>query len=447
MKHPLKQFRTLLLSALFLSLNVSGTFAYAQVLTPEDVVIHVLENNFSIRIVRLNEEVLRNNVSLGNAGFLPTVDLTAGTNNSMVNVRQEYLDGQKNERDKAKSGAVNAGASMQWTLFDGLRMFNSYAMLNKELESGELRTRLQVENAIADALHAYYNIVQLKQKKLVLRKAVKLGTERVDIAEDMLILGAGSRLSLLQAEVDLNTDRSQLLDLENNVANAGITLNRLMGRGAADPIVISDTIVPGPILDYQILKSNMERMNPTLLMSQTDLEIARHNLDDISKQRFPVLNFNLGYNFNNQTSESGFLKTSQTAGLNYGFTAYMPLFDGFNLNRRRQNARIGVEQADVSRQDYLNALEAELLSTYTTYSNRMSMVIFERENLSTAAINFDIAGERFKLGEMSGIEYREAQKNFLLANERLINAQYEVRLLEIRLNQLSGSLLADDQEY
>lgn len=431
-----------LLAVVYLLLGFSTAESHAQMLTPDDVIRQVLEHNFSIRIVRLDEDMLRNNVTLGNAGFLPRVDATAGTNNSVVNTRQEYLSGEKNERDNAKSGSLNAGAGMQWTLFDGLRMFNSYATLQKELEAGELRTRLQVENTVAGALEAYYNTIQLKQKKVVLEKAVKLGEERQGIAQDMLMLGAGSRLSLLQAEVDLNTDKSQLLELGNMITNSGIALNRYMGKDPAAAVSVKDSILTGPVLDYETLKSQMERTNPTLLLSQTDLELAERNLDNITGQRLPVLNFNLGYSFNDQTSESGFLKASRSSGVNYGFTASVPLFDGFNLNRRRQNARIGVEQAGVVYQNYQNNLEAELLSTYSTYTNRLSMVIFEKENSSTAEINFEIAGERFRLGEMSGIEYREAQKNFLLANERLINAQFEVRLLEIKLQQLTGSLLA-----
>lgn len=431
-----------LLAVIYLLLGFSTAVSHAQMLTPDDVVRQVLEHNFSIRIVRLDEDMLRNNVTLGNAGFLPRLDATAGTNNSVVNTRQEYLSGEKNERDNAKSGSLNAGAGMQWTLFDGLRMFNSYATLQKELEAGELRTRLEVENTVAGALEAYYNAVQLKQKKVVLEKAVKLGEERQGIAQDMLMLGAGSRLSLLQAEVDLNTDKSQLLELGNRITSAGITLNRFMGKDAAAPIEVKDSILPGTVLDYQTLKTQMERTNPTLLLSQTDLELAERNLDNITGQRLPVLNFNLGYTFNDQNSESGFLKASRSSGVNYGFTASLPLFDGFNLNRRRQNAKIGIQQADVVYQNYQHALDAELLSTYSTYTNRLSMVILEKENSSTAEINFEIAGERFRLGEMSGIEYREAQKNFLLANERLINAQFEVRLLEIKLHQLTGSLLA-----
>lgn len=416
---------------------------FAQMLTEADVVALVLENNYSIRITQLDEKVLNNNVTPGNAGFLPQVNATAGTNNSVTNARQEYLSGQVNERDNAKSGSVNAGASLNWTLFDGLRMFTSYDMLKQELKAGELRTRLQIEATLSDALMVYYNIVQLKQKKAVFEKAVKLGQERVGIANDMLMLGAGSRLDLLQAEVDLNTDNSELINFQDRITEASITLNQLMARDAATQFTVEDTFKVASVIDYATLKSKMEQNNPALLLSQSDLEQAQLNLKEIKGRRAPVFGVNMGYNFNDQNSESGFLKTSRTSGFNYGISANVNIFDGFNLNRQQQNARIGIEQAELEYKAYLEQLQAELLSAYTAYTNKLKMVAFEKQNLETALVNFEIAGERYRLGELSGFEFREAQKNQLLANDRLINSLYEVRLLEITLMQLSGSVLPE----
>jgi outer membrane protein TolC len=421
--------------------SVAPSVVSAQLLTEADVVALVLENNYSIRVTRLDEKVLENNITPGNAGFLPQLDVTAGTNNSITNARQEYLSGQVNERDNAKSGSVNAGASLNWTLFDGMRMFTSYDMLKQELKAGELRTRLQIESTLSNALMVYYNIVQLKQKKAVFEKAVKLGQERVGIANDMLMLGAGSRLDLLQAEVDLNTDNSELINFQDRITEASIALNQLMARDATTQFAVEDTFKVASVIDYATLKSKMEQNNPSLLIGQSDLELAQINLNQIKGRRAPVLGLNMGYNFNDQNSESGFLKTSRTSGFNYGISANVNLFDGFNLNRQQQNARIGIEQAQLEYDGYLEQLQAELLSAYTTYTNKLRMVAFEKQNLETANINFDIAGERYRLGELSGFEFREAQKNQLLANDRLINSLYEVRLLEITLMQLSGSVL------
>ena len=415
--------------------------AYPQLLTADQAVTLALENNYSIRISKLDETVLQNNLSRGNAGFLPTVDLSAGQSNSITNTEQEYLSGATNNRDNAKANALTAGASVNWTFFNGLRMFNTYDQLKHQLKSGELNTKIRIESTIAEVLSGYYNIIQLKQKTSVLEKAVKLGEERVEIANEMLMLGAGSRLGLLQAEVDLNTDKSLLLNLKEQITEASISLNVLMARDAATVFTVEDTIVLLPQLAFSLMKAKMEQSNPELRMSELNVQLAMLNLRDIKGRRSPVLGLNLGYNYNDQSSESGFLKSSRSTGFNYGISANLNVFDGFNLSRQQQNARVGIESAELQHQSYLEQLSAELLSAYAAYTSKLQMVLFEKQNLQTALINFEIAGERFGLGELSGFEFREAQKNQLSANERLINAIFEVRLLEISLKQLSGSLL------
>jgi outer membrane protein TolC len=415
----------------------------AQVLTAGEAVNIAVENNFNIRIARLGEEEMKNNLTYGNAGFLPSIDLSAAQNNSITNSRQEYLSGQINERDNAKSNSFSSNLGLDWTVFDGLRMFNNYKLLGNQLRAGELRTRMQVENAISSVLINYYNIVQLHQKVVVFEKAVSLGEERTGIAREMLLIGSGSRLDLLQAEVDLNTDKSQLLDLQQRIAEASIALNQLLARDAGIEFAVEDTFRLMPGFDYSNLLQKTEAENSGLLLNNLEIEMAMNNLDIIKGSRLPVVGVNAGYNFNVQASESGFVKSGRTSGLNYGITASMSLFNGFNLKRQQQNARIGIEMAQLHLDAYQSEIRAMLLSTYTAYTSRLKMVSFEKLNLETSNINFEIAGERFRLGELSGLEYREAQKNLLLANERLINAQFEVRLLEINLLQLSGSILPE----
>lgn len=443
MKKPKYKFiiSVFIASVVLLSTGTVPFSAGAQVFTASDAVRTALENNYNIQIARLGEKELRNNVSPGNAGFLPGVSLNAGQSNSITNSRQEYLSGQINERENAKSNSFTTSVNMNWTIFDGFRMFNNYSMLSDQLKAGEYSTRLEIENTISEVLKNYYNIVQLNQKVKVFEKAVSLGEERTGIAGEMFIIGSGSRLDLLQAEVDLNTDKSQLLDLQERISEASIVLNQLLARDAGITFAVEDTFSLMPGFDYEQLLKKTEAGNVSLLMSNLDIEMAMNQLKEIRGSRLPGIGVNLGYNFNVQASESGFVKSGRTSGLNYGITASMSLFDGFNLNRQEKNAKIRIEAAELQLESYRSELRAALLSTYTAYSYRLKMVEFEKLNLQTANINFDIAGERYRLGELSGIEYREAQKNLLLANERLINAQFEVRLLEITLLQISGSIL------
>lgn len=417
--------------------------AKAQQLSPGQAVQIALEQNYNIRLARLTEEEIRNNLSYGNAGFLPGLTAGATQSNSITNSRQEYLSGQINEREGAKSNTFSSNLSLNWTIFDGFRMFNQYSLLSKQLAAGELSTRVQVENTITAVLGGYYNIVQLKNRARVYEKAVQLGEERVQIARDMQVIGSGSGLEVLQAEVDFNTDRSQLLDLQKRIAEAEIALNLLLARDPATLFSVEDTIALMPPFDYEQLRNKMDAGNAALQISEMETEMAMNRLKDIQGRRWPVVGVNLGYNFNVQSSQSGFVIDGRTSGVNYGITASMSIFDGFNVNRQQKNARIGLESARLQLKSHKSELEALLLSTHKAYQARLQMLALEKSNRVTAEVNFDVASERFRLGELSGLEYREAQKNLLQADERLISAGYEVRLLEIALLQISGAVLPE----
>lgn len=417
--------------------------ANAQFLSAEQAVAMALENNYDIRLTLLNERILENNVTPGNAGFLPVIDALAVQNNSITDSRQEYLSGEENERTNARSSTFNAGVGFDWTLFDGFRMFAGYDVLKKQLEAGQLQSRLEIENTVSRVLRTYYNIVELRQKVKMYETSVELGRARSLIADEKLAIGAGSRLELLQARVDMNSDIAELLSLNDEITEATINLNMILGRNPAEEFTVEDTIVLIPQVEFSELKKQMETTNVNLLLNRTDVELARLNLKSIKGQRYPELELNLGYNFNDQNSQSGFIVLSQTRGFNYGVTARMNLFDGFNQNRQQQNARISIESANLQYDYYMADLNAQLLSTFSIYSNKLRNLELERENVETAVTNFDIANERHRLGELSGLEIREAQQNLMLAHDRLITQIYEARLLEIDLLHLSGSIIPE----
>lgn len=410
-------------------------------LSAEQAVATALEKNYRIRLSLLNERILQNNRNLGVAEFLPDISADAATNNSITNTRQEYLSGQVNERNNAKSSSLNAGVGLDWIIFDGFRMFAGYDILKQQLEAGQLQTKLEVENTIAEVLSLYYNIVELRQKIRMFEESVALGKTRVDIADNKLAIGAGSRLELLQARVDMNADISELVNLNDLITDATVRMNLLLARDAATEFSVEDTIVLISIPEFSLLKQQMEQENAGLLLSRSDLALAEMNLKLIKGRRYPELGVNMAYNYNKQESESGFVRSGKSDGINYGLTASLPIFEGLTQTRERKNARIAIESAQLENERYVAELNGQLVSTYSIYNNKLKTIELERENLTTANTNFDIANERYRLGELSGIEIREAQQNLLLARDRLITLIYQARLLEIELMQLTGKII------
>lgn len=412
-----------------------------ELLTPDQAVAIALENNYSIRIARNQAEMAANNVTYGNAGFLPSVDVGASQNNNIQNSRQEFLTGQINEREGARSNAINLNATLNWTLFDGLAMFVNYDKLKEFEEMGELAARATIERTLANVLASYYDLVRQKQRLQVIDKSIAISEERIRLAEEKFQLGAASRLDVLQAQVDYNADRSDKLNSVETFRTSKIMLNNLMARDINIEFIVSDQIAPVTLPEWnQVFEATMAN-NTYLLMNHTDQRISAFELREIQARRYPRLNAGLGYNFVQSESEAGFLAKNRTSGVNYGVSVGWNVFNGFNLNRQISNARIMLENSEIELVDFRSRLEADLTATYLSMESKIQLVDFEEENLALASLNLDIAMERFRLGELSGLELREAQKNYLAAEGRLITARYQAKIVEVGLREISGMIL------
>ncbi len=412
-----------------------------ELLRPEQAVAIALENNYSIRIARNQAEMASNNVTYGNAGFLPGLDVGASQNNNIQNSRQEFLTGQINEREGARSNSVNLNAALNWTLFDGFAMFVNYEKLKEFDEMGELAARATIEQTIVRVLASYYDLVRQKQRLQVIDKSIAISEERIRLADEKFQLGAASRLDILQAQVDYNADRSDQLQSKEIFRTSKIMLNNLMARDINIEFVVSDQIEPVSLPEWNRLYEATMANNTYLKMNHTDKRIAALQLRETSARRYPRLNANAGYNFIQSESEAGFLAKNRTSGLNYGLSVGWNVFNGFNLNRQIANARIMVENSELELLDFRSRLEADLTATYLSMESKIQLVDFEEQNLEVASLNLEIAMERFRLGELSGLELREAQKNYLAAEGRLITARYQAKIVEVGMREISGGLI------
>ena len=117
----------------------------------------------------------------------------------------------------------------------------------------------------------------------------------------------------------------------------------------------------------------------------------------------------------------------------------MTIFDG-NRRREQRNARIEIDNARLRTEQLELSLEADFSNFWQAYRNNLQLLNLERQNLVTAKDNHDIAMDRYIQGDLSGFEVREAQKSLLDAEERILSAEYNTKLCEISLLQISGKI-------
>jgi outer membrane protein TolC len=400
-----------------------------------------IERNYEVRIAGNDRRISDNNVTVGNAGFLPSVDLSAGYSGAPDNtVSQKYSGGAEEKTTEPLNQALNAGLNLSWDIFDGLRMQTSYRRLKEFRSIGELKMRIAVEELLAGLVAEYYNYVNQNLRLANFKYALSLSKERMRIAAEKYYIGSDSRLDMLQARVDFNADSSNLLQQYETVYTSGINLNRMMALDDVwQRITVTDTtITPDLTLDRDALLGAMERSNPTLLLAAGSHKVGELDRLILKSKNYPYLKFNAGYGYALNTYLSGTLRTREELGFTYGFTLGFNIFDGFNRRREQTNAKIEIETLQLRHEQIERSLEADLATMFTAYRNNIDLMELETENLRFARENYEIAIDRYRLGTLSGIALREAQNSLLNAGERLLQAQFGTKLCEISLMQISG---------
>jgi outer membrane protein TolC len=412
-----------------------------ETLTLQNAIEITLANNFSISIARNESNIAENNSTIGNAGFLPTLDVTGNYVKSQSDTKQEYFDGRTIDKTGAKSTNINAGVNLNWTIFDGFEMFGSINMLKELRKIGEINYKSEVENNIADVTETYYNLIREKQVLDVLKETITISEERVRIAGSKKDVGSGSKFDLRQAQVDLNEDRSNLLKEELTYEHLKVLLNQLMGRDVNYDFSVSDTIVVGKNLELEELKNLMLERNTDLDIAKKNLNLSEINLSLARSELYPRISLTGGYNYTNSESAAGFIKSNKNYSLNFGLSASLNLFNGLNTSRNIENAQIDIESSRLSFDQIKTGIEAMLLNTYKKYLNSLQLVQLEEENLIIAQESVDIALEKLKLGNITPLEFRETQRKLIDAKSRLVSAQFDAKTAETGLLRLSGQLI------
>lgn len=419
-----------------------ATTAAAQSTLPE-LIATGLENNYQLKIVRNREQKAANNATRANAGQLPTISATAGYSGSLNSSDSKAREGgavtsTRNTLDHS----ITAGINAEWTLFDGFNVQANYRRLQELKQQSATQTRISIEDYVADLTAEYYNFVQQRIRMRNLNHAVRLSKERLRIVLERYTIGSASRLDLQQAQVDFNADSAQSLKQLEILATSRIRLYELMAvKDMNSRLTVSDTSiqVSNDLVFDTLLEATM-RTNASLLSAQQDITLAELDYKRTMSRDYPYVKLNAGYSYQRSMMETGATQSRDSWGPEVGVRVGMTLFDG-NRRRQRLNAKLDIENADLARLQLEQALRADLADLWQAYQNNQRLLNLERENLITAQENHYIAHERYMLGDLSGIEMREAQLSLLDAEERILAAEYNTKLCEISLRQISGGIM------
>ena len=427
------------LSSILILLNIFS-IAAQEVLSIDETIKLALENNFQIRTAKNELKIDEYGVSPGYAGMLPAVQASINDNNRSINLSQVRLDGTVQELDNAVNNSLNYGVALDWTLFDGLRMFANYEQLKENRNLGDAELKQVILTTVGAVMITYYDLVQQQQQLSALDSTILISKQRVELAQNRFTIGKASKLEVLNAQVDLNTDETLMQRQKELYVNTKIQLNQQLARDLETDFVVAPEIFVDESLLLPELQTKVLSENPQLLASQINKRISELELKQIKAARLPTITATTGYIISESESSLGFIVSSNSKGFSYGFGATLNLFDGFTQNRNEKIGKLQIENSEVAIAQQKQDLLTTLGTTYQTYLTNMSLIELEGNNEAIAKENLDITVEKYRIGIIPPIEFRTAQLNYINAKVRFSNAKFQAKLSEIILKQLAGNL-------
>ncbi len=438
----MKQFK--IVTVLFLVL--AGVEAHSQErLTVEEAVAAAVENNYDIQLLRNDSAVAALNNSYAYAAFLPRLNVTTGLIFNNNNTRQRLADGSERKRGGIRSNNIAAAVNLNWTVFDGLKMFATRDKLAEFVKLGELNIKNQLVNTVSDVIKTYYSIVRQKQQLVAIEEQMSLNDERVAQAEKKLSVGLGAKPELLQAKVDLNAQKAARLRQQTLIDQLKEQLNLLMVMARETRYEVEDSIpFRNDLVVTEILMA-AEQNSPELMVARQNITIAKLTLRERKADRFPVISLTNGYNFaktENQLVVNNFTPLlNRNLGFNYGLTASLPIFNNFTVKRQIQAAELDINYQNTLYNYQKWRIDIGISNAYKDYELQKKTLRLEEENILLAKENVYIASERLRLGVTTYLELRETQKSLEDAYNRLIAARYDSKVAETELLRLKGELV------
>ena len=408
-------------------------------LSLQQAVERTLQNNYNILMVKKDLQIADNNISYGNAGFLPTLDAAASyrfsAEDSETKTSQGTFPGNNNQVTNR-----SASLSMGWTLFDGFAMFARYDKFEELEKLNKIALQLEIETRLQELFNTYYQINMLDKSIKLLEETLKFSQDRLNFLNASNEYGATTGTEVLRAEVDFNTDNSNLKRQEVQKNAALNRLKYIMGEVNDTQYNLTSNLDFSDISDYNSLKEMAFERNSNIQQAMKNREISEYDEKIIEAAYYPNIRLNTGYSYSVQESDKGFILESSNQGYNATLSASWNLFSGFQTRIADQNTEILQEKQDLFIQSIRAVIEMNLMTNYQSYSNLKEILDLEIRNLETANENFERSKSMFKYGTINSIDLRQSQINLLATEQRIVNLKYEIKTFETMILMLSGQL-------
>ncbi len=434
-------FKNLIILFIF-SITFSAQLFGQEILSKSDVVALALEYNFDIKTANNNVAIAENNSSVLNSGYLPTLSGNGSANYSITSSENTLQSGDVQLAEGVNTTRLSASAGLNYTLFDGLGRAYNYKKLKENYNLTELQARLVIENSLLNLFNVYYEIARLTENVNTQKQTLNISRERWTREKYSFEYAQNLKLDVLNAEVDYNNDSINYLTLVQQLNNEKTNLNLLLGRDVNTGFVVDTTLSYAIGLEREALMQQARNNNVNILQEQGAIRNAEYDLRVTDANSIPKIGLNASYSYSHSNlGATSFFDKSDQWGPTVGATLSWNIFDGGLTKTRKQNARILLDNQQISLEQTRLSIERNVSNAWTIYQTALFVLKAEEKNLETNLLNFNRTKEQHSLGQITSIVFRQAQLNLVNASLNYNKAKYSAKIAELALLQFSGDLM------
>ncbi|PNQ72719.1 transporter [Hanstruepera neustonica] len=431
---------------IFYGLFLSSLHLFSQeILTTNQAFELALEHNYGIKITNNAVEVAENNTSILNSGYLPIVTGNAGANYNLDNTEAKFSNGETTTLSGAESSNYNASLNLNYTIFDGMGRQYNIQRFQEEYSLSKLDARATIENVVLQLFTVYYSVVRISENTTALEQTFSISKDRLKRAEYQFEYGQDTKLGVLNARVDINNDSINLINIKQQLKNTKRDLNVILGAQLNDDFNVETDMDFLLELNKEDLMSKTKANNVALLQADKNISISEIDIRSSKARYLPTLGLTGSYGWNKSNNNAAAFVSEVTGdGLSAGLSLNWNIFDGGSTATQIKNTKILLENQKILKEELEITIERDFNNAWDDYQNKLLIYNVQENNIQTFLDNFNRTEEKYKLGQATSLEFRQAQLNLRNAEISRNQAKYDAKIAELTVLQMSGELLNID---
>lgn len=418
--------------------------SYAQeVLTTEMAVKLTLENNLDIQVSENFLEISKNNSSILNSDYLPTINATSSVSRAQGDVEVKTNQGISAKINDTSNDESFANVNIVYNIVDGRGRKYNYQKSKELYNRTELEVREIIENTLLQLFTVYFDFARLTREKEILKNTLGISIQRLERVKTKYKFGQSTSIEVSSAEVDKNTDSLNYLNIIKVLSNTKRDLNLIMNIDLESDFEVVEDV---EFIDEKEIEDffNAGLSNNTMFqILDKDVEISNLELKAIKSTYLPTVQLRGSYGWNETIDEIAYNPVNEfsSKGVSTGINISIPIFDGGKRITATKNARINLENSLIQKNKSELEIIKNIRNAYETYKNNLFLLQIQEKSYQTSKLSFSKFEEKYSLGLVSSLEFRQAQINLLRAELLLNSSLFESKISELVFLKLTGKIV------